>query len=114
MQENNEMSSDANESSTQIRAGILPRVESLSAGCILSAVTPALSEERGKEKRKLNLIVHNVVGPTAQARKKQDVDNISGIFSKNLGVTVKATNALGLGKKGDKPRLLKVTVDTEQ
>jgi len=51
MQENNEMSTDANESSTQIRAGILPRVESLSAGSISSAVTSALSEER-EEKTK--------------------------------------------------------------
>ena len=36
----------------------------------------ALSEERDKEKRKLNFIVYNAVKPTAedgQARKKQDV-----------------------------------------
>jgi len=114
VQESNEMSTDAHETSAQPRAGILPRVESLSAGSISTAVTSALSEERDKEKRKLNLIVHNTVEPTAedgQARKKQDIDNISRIFQKNLGVNVKVTNALRLGKKG---RLLKITMDSEQ
>lgn len=117
VQESDEMSTDAHETSAQPRAGILPRVESLSAGSISTAVTSALSEERDKEKRKLNLIVHNTVEPTAedgQARKKQDIDNISRIFQKNLGVNVKVTNALRLGKKGDKPRLLKITMDSEQ
>jgi len=48
MQESNEISTDANESSTQIRAGILPRVESLPAGSISSAVT-SVKETKRKE-----------------------------------------------------------------
>jgi len=62
------------------KAGILPRVETISAGSISSAVTSALTEEKDREKCKLNLIIHNVVEPTAdegQVRKKEDVDKVS-------------------------------------
>ena len=44
-----------------------------------------------------------------QARKKEDIDKVSKIFHRNL----KVTNAVRLGKKGDKSRLLKITVDSD-
>jgi len=39
---------------------------------------------------------------------------VSHIFQKSLGVNVKVTNAICLGKRGSRPRLLKVIVDSEQ
>jgi len=41
-------------------------VEHLSAGGISSAVASAVSEEKDEERRKLNLIMHNVEEPTAE------------------------------------------------
>ena len=80
-------------------------------------VASALSEEKDKEKRKLNVILHNVAEPTAdnsQSRKREDIDHVSSIFHKPLGVSVQITNAVRLGKRGDKPRFLKVSVDSER
>jgi len=46
-------------------------------------------------------------------RKKDDIDQVSNIFQKNLGVVSgKVTIAVRLGKRSDKPRLLKVSVDS--
>jgi len=85
-QESDEMST--NESSGKLpKADILPRVETIYAGSISTAVTSALTEEKDREKRKLNLIMHNLVKPTAdegQTRKKEDVDKVSQIFQKIL------------------------------
>jgi len=55
------------------------------------------NEEKDREKRRLNLILHNVVESTAedgQAREKEDIDKVSQIFHKNLKVTAKVTNAV--------------------
>jgi len=75
-----------------------------------------MAEEKDKDKRKLNVILHNVEEPTAEdglARKKTDMDVAAKIFKKNLGVSVKVNNAVRLGKK-NKPRLLKISVDSQQ
>jgi len=47
--------------------------------------------------------VHNAEG--RQARKKEDIDEVSAMFQKNLEVGV---------KMGDKPCLIKITVDSEE
>ena len=47
-------------------------------------------------------------------RKKTDMDVAAKIFQKNLEVSVKVTNAVRLGKKSNKPRLLKISVDSQQ
>ena len=116
VQEGNEMSTDANEDNSVLpKPGLLPRVESLSVGGISSAVASVLNEEKDKEKRKLNVILHNVTEPTAddgQSRKKEDTDHVSSIFHKSLGVPTQITNAVRLGKRGDKPCLLKISVDS--
>ena len=96
---------------------ILPRPDSLTVGGISSAVASVIAEEKDKDKRKLNVILHNVDEPTAEdglARKKTDMDVAAKIFQKNLGVSVKVTNAVRLGKKSNKPCLLKISVDSQQ
>ena len=94
-------------------SGLLPKIDT---GGITSAVASAISEEKERNKRKLNLILHNVTEPSSDdgnCRKKEDIEHVSNIFRKNLGVTVKVTNAVRLGKRNNKPRLLKVSVDSE-
>ena len=74
-------------------------------------------EQREKEKRQLNVILHNLVEPTASEganRKKEDIKKCSSIFQTYLGSQVSITNAIRLGKKSDKPRLLKLTLSSTQ
>ena len=62
----------------------------------------------------MNVILHNVIEPTAedgQSRKSEDINCVSDIFQ---GVNVKVCNAVRLGKRDGKPRLLKVTIDSVQ
>ena len=74
-------------------------------------------EQREKEKRQLNVILHNLVESTASEganRKKEDIKKCSSIFQTYLGSQVSITNAIRLGKKSDKPRLLKLTLSSTQ
>ena len=91
----------------------MPRIDT---GGITSAVALAISEEKEREKRKLNVILHNVAEPTSDennCRKKEDIEQVSNIFQKSLGVAVRVVNAVRLGTRSDKPRLLKVSVYSE-
>jgi len=45
---------------------VLPRLDTLTTGGISSAVASVISEEKDKDKRKLNVILHNVIEPTAE------------------------------------------------
>ena len=81
---------------------------------IASTVTTAFNEERERERRQLNLIIHNLAESNAnegEARKTADIKHVADIF-KFLGAKASVTKAIRLGKKSNKPRLLKVSVDT--
>lgn len=94
-------------------AGLLYRIDT---GGITSAVALAISEEKEREKRKLNVILHNAAEPTSDEgnyRKKEDIEPVFNIFQKSLNVAVRVVNAVRLGKRSDKPRLLKVSADSE-
>lgn len=85
---------------------------------ISKIVTTVLSEEKEKEKQRLNLILHNLKeSPESnpQKRKECDIEETKKLFQNHLGVRVGVTNATRIGKKNDdtnKPRLLKVTVNS--
>jgi len=84
---------------------------------VCNTVASAINKEKEKERRRLNLILHNLPESTAedaQARKAYNAAESTKVFNELLSVSSSATNAIRLGKKGDKPRLLKVTVDSEQ
>ena len=75
--------------------------------------TSIVAEQKEKEKRQLNLILHNVkesVEEEPSNRKKDDVKEATSVFSEYVGVETVVTNAIRIGKKGTKPRLLKVSV----
>ena len=47
-------------------------------------------------------------------RKQDDISKVTTLFSKYLGVETVVTNAIRIGQKGTKPRLLKVSVSSLQ
>ena len=76
----------------------------------------ALAEAKERSKCQLNLIIHNLEetpSKDAQTRKDQDTQKVSEIF-KHLRVKASVNNATRLGKKGDKKRLLKVSVSSDK
>ena len=71
------------------------------------------SEQKEKEKRKFNVILHNLSESNAadgSAKKQDDINRCSSLFSTYLNVTVAITNAIRIGKRDSRPcRLLKLT-----
>jgi len=92
-------------------------VNNISTSEVLSSF---INEEKERSKRRLNLIVHNVPEPSAESgleRKSEDINTVSSIFDKFLGAKVKVKNANRIGRRSDnqsRPRLIKVSVDSEQ
>ena len=75
------------------------------------------AEQKEKEKRQLNIIVHNLEESSASegaSRKGDDITKCSSLFQKYLGVTVTIQNAIRLGKRSDKSRLLKISLSSTQ
>ena len=73
-----------------------------------------MSEEKEKEKCKLNVIIHNFPESTleeAQARKQDDLKNINSLCL-CVSVFPFLSSAVRLCKRLETPRLLKVTVST--
>lgn len=74
--------------------------------------TSIVAEQKEKEKRQLNLILHKVEesaeGPSN--RKKDDISKATSLFSEYMGVETTVTKAIRIEKKGTEPRLLKVSV----
>ena len=83
-----------------------------------NAVKSVINEEKGRNRRKLNLIKHNIPESEAEApeiRKEEDTKQITDVFRKQLKVEANISSIVRLGKKGGgpKPRLLRVTVNSE-
>ena len=81
------------------------------------AFSSVLSEEKEKDKRKLNLILHNIpesTNPSSDVRKQDNTDTAATIFNQHLGIPTSVTNATRLGKKGTKSRILHATVSSER
>ena len=69
---------------------------------ITSTVTSLLREEREREERKLNLIIHGVPESTSETpteRKAYDIDQTSGILSQILEADTSVQDAVRLGKR---------------
>jgi len=73
-----------------------------------------LNEEKAKEKRKLNIIIHGMLESKSVEpleRKSQDIEQVNTVFQKYLEVDIAVDNATRLGKKSnDKPRLLRINI----
>ena len=66
---------------------------------ILQAFSSVLSEEREKDKQRLNLILHNVPESKNESRKQDDTDTAMAIINQHLGVPMPIFNTTRLGKK---------------
>ena len=74
-------------------------------------------QRKERDKRKLNLILHNIpesTNPSSDVRKQDNTDTAAAIFNQHLGIPTSATNTTSLRKKGTKPRILRVTVSSER
>ena len=70
-----------------------------------------------KKKRKLNLIVHHIPESNQAEscdRKREDMDNLIVLFNKYVGVKSSVMNAIRIGKKIDRPRLVKVMLSSKE
>ena len=84
---------------------------------LFSVMSSFLNEEKEKSKCNLNLIVYNALESTDEqglVRKQHDIDFVTGALQQYLGITTKIEKAFRLGKCGEKPRLMKVIVASEQ
>ena len=84
---------------------------------ISNTVISALNKNMEKECRRLNIIIHQLPESTAensQTKKNDDMLEASKIFKEVLSIPSKVTNAIRLGQKNAKPRLLKITLDSER
>ena len=77
-----------------------------------------VNEEKEKERRQLNLILHNVKESESQVssvRKDEDTRTATAILKDYLNVTASIINCLRIGKKREdpnKPRLLRIVVSS--
>ena len=73
-----------------------------------NAVKSVINEEKERNKRKLNLIMHNIAKSEAEApdiHKQEDTKQVTYIFSKQLNVQANISNIVRLGKKVVAPSL---------
>ena len=89
--------------------------ETLPDHSIQDVVATLLNEEKEKEKRRLNIIVHNVPESSSEeslTRKNEDTEFVSKLCESQFNAKVSIVKAYRLGKKGAKPRLLKISLSS--
>ena len=89
--------------------------ETLPDNSIQDMVATLLNEEKEKEKRRLNIIVHNVPESSSEeslTRKNEDTEFVSKLCESQFNAKVSIVKAYRLGKKGAKPRLLKISLSS--
>jgi len=97
-----------------------PNNPNLSHKDISQAVSSVFNEEKEKNKRKLNLILHNIPESNAEIAdqwKQHYTDTAMAIINQHQNIPTSISNVIKLGKKienSDKPRLLRITVDSDQ
>jgi len=83
---------------------------------ILHAIKSVINKEKERSQRKLNLIIHDIVesdAETSEICKQENLKQVKDIFNKQLDIQTNISNIIRWLKGGPKPRLLKVTVDSE-
>ena len=84
-------------------------------------VSSVLNEEKDKARRRLNLIVHGVPesqSDTGISRRDDDINFVSSCLKDHLDISVTIEKAFRFGKRSDtqpdRPRLLKITLNSER
>jgi len=74
-------------------------------------------KRKEREKWKLNVIIHNLPecdDPNPSNRRSYDISQTTSIIDKYMNTSTTITKAIRIGKKREKPRLLKVTLNSSQ
>ena len=74
-------------------------------------------KRKEREKQKLNVIIHNLPkcdDPNPSNRRSYDISQTTFIIDKYMNTSTTITKAIRIGKKREKPRLLKVTLNSSQ
>ena len=100
------------ECSTQVRSN-----HQASTSEIEMSLSSVLLEEKEISKQCLNLIIHNLdesSDPDGQTKKKDYMDRATSLVKEYLNVPVKVTNGVPLVKKGERQRLLKISLSSDK
>ena len=85
---------------------------------IHARITQDMEEKEDQERRKDNIVVWNLPESQCAAvedRNKDDVEYVHAVLSKVMDINPdELTNPIRIGKRGDKPRLLKMTVTSSE
>jgi len=76
----------------------------------VSKVTFHYGRRKRKNKRQLNLILHNVIESNAEDPEERKQADIKELIKSYVGTDANIPNAMRIGKRGAKSLLLKVTV----
>ena len=100
--------------SSKLPEDVAQNKDCLSLDSIASMTVNIVLEEKEKEK---NLIVHHIPESNLAescGHKREDMDNLTVLFNKYVGVKSSVTNAIRIGKKTDRPRLVKVVLSSKE
>jgi len=75
-------------------------------------LTSFINEQKKRNRRRLNVIVHNAAAKSGSKKKSHDISNVTLIFEKYMGVKVNVTDANRISHRKDDPRLIKVSVES--
>ena len=81
------------------------------------AVSSVLNEEKEKSKRRLNVTLHNIpesIAEEVDVQKQHDTDTAKAIVNQHLGIPASILQAVRLGKRSVKSRLLRIPVGSDQ
>ena len=86
----------------------------LDMSAITSTVASMLQEEREKDSRRLNLIIHGIPESTSEIpaeRKEHDTELVAMLFNQHLKIEISIDDTIRFGKKDPtKQRLLKISI----
>ena len=80
----------------------LSNAKTISSESVASLTASLVTEQKEREKRELNLVLHNVPEPAATdnlTRKEEDITQVNSILSEYVDVKPTINNAIQLGKK---------------
>ena len=90
----------------------------ISSESVASLTASLVAEQKEREKRELNLVLHNIPEPNtvdSSTRKQEDISQVNSILDKYVDVKLTINNPIRLGKKeANKARLLKITLASTQ